>query len=45
MLPVKGARSEFDCTGSSKSLMFAAGINVSKSSYPIYKEMYRHQDL
>ena len=45
MLPVKGARSEFDCTGSSKSLIFATGRNVSKSSYPIYNKVYRHQDL
>ena len=32
MLPVNGARSEFDCRGPSRSLMFAAVIYVSVQS-------------
>ena len=45
MLPVSGARSEFDCRESSKLLLFAAGIYFSTRGGSLDKPKYHRLDL
>lgn len=45
MLPVNGARSELDCIGSSRSLMFASSTVIRNTYQPQVGERYRHLDL